>query len=128
MCDLGYDTRTLALFNVVNVKTGETMWWDAGPQAAKRITERADKLAERDELISRDDLYFAVAKAKQSNGFYDYTVTPVKERDLTDDYDLDPLTDAELDEAMEGLFDDAVIPYTSPRDLRAAAQGEEDDD
>jgi hypothetical protein len=125
LCDAGYDSRTLALFNVVEINSGENLFWEAGPNAAKAVLDASEKHISSP--INREDLYFAVNRDKQSNGFFAFTLTPVKQRDLTEDYGLEPLTPVELAEAYASLFDQAVIPYHSPRDLRAVADSDGDD-
>lgn len=125
LCEQGYDTRTLALFNVVDMQTANSLYWEAGPNAAKKIIEASER--KQSSPINRDDLYFAINRTKQSNGFFDFTIAPVKERDLVDDWEMDPLTEEELAEAEDKLFDDSVIKYDSPRDLRAVAEGADDE-
>jgi hypothetical protein len=125
LCDQGYDTRTLALFNVVDMKTAASLYWEAGPNAAKKIIEASER--KQSSPINRDDLYFAINRTKQSNGFFDFSVAPVKERDLVDDWEMEPLTEEELAEAEEHLYDESVIKYDSPRDLRAVADGDDDE-
>lgn len=125
LCLRGYDTRYLTLFNVVEMSSAENFFWEAGPNATKAMQEAAER--KQSSPINRDDLYFALNRTKQSNGFYDFSVTPIKERDLVDDdWGVDPLTDDELDEALKNLFDDSVIPYNSARDLKSVADTDEE--
>lgn len=125
LCARGYDTRTLALFNVVDIASGENLYWECGPNAAKKVKEKADKPPTKP--INKPDLYFAVSRAKQDNGFYDFTVTHIKERDLEDDYNgLLPLDERELAEAERSMFDSSVIQYHSPRELREVANNDDD--
>lgn len=125
LCDGGYDTRAMALFNVVDLSTGENMYWEAGPNAAKAIID----LTERPQTtpINKEGLYFAVTRSKQSNGFFAFTLTPIKERDLAEDYGEEALTPEELKEAAEHLFDHSVISASSIADLRAALDGAEEE-
>ena len=126
LCGEGLPSRTIALFNVVNMETAENLYWEAGPKIATRIKAAAEKKSTSP--ISREDLYFAVNRSKQSNGFFDYELDAIKERDLYDDYKLEPLSDDELDEALGKLFDESVIPYTDSRTLKIVAEGGDDDD
>lgn len=125
MCDDGFGSRTIAMFNVTNMDTAENMYIEAGPRLAGKIKAAAEKNSTSP--IDREDLYFAINRTKQSNGFFDYELDAIKERDLFEDYKLDPLTDAELDDALSKLFDQSVIPYTDKQTLRAAAEGDDDD-
>lgn len=125
MCDDGYDTRFVALFNVFDLQAGENKYWQCGPDAAKKVMAKA----ESDKWyspIDGDDVYFEVSREKQSNGFYAFNLDPVKGRDLEDEYDVEPLDEEELEEALDNLFDEDVIPYQSRSDLRAAAEEAEE--
>lgn len=126
LCDAGWDTRTLALFNVVLVETAESMFFEAGPAAAKKIRSASEKKSTSP--INRDGLYFSLTRKKQSNGFYDYEVEKVDEDDLEQYYKYEPLSKDELRDAKDNLFDDSVIPVTKRRDLVAVADSDEDDD
>lgn len=125
LCEQGIDTRTLALFNVTDMSTGENLFWEAGPNATKAVQAMAE--SERFSPIDRDDLYFAINRTKQDNGFFNFALTPVKARDLDEDWHLSPLTAEEIAEARAKLFDGSVIYYHSPKDLRAVAEGIEED-
>jgi hypothetical protein len=125
LCQLGYNTRYLVLFNVYDVKAGENKFWPAGPNAVKEIEELSR--SERYSPIDKDGLYFAIKRTKQDNGFFAFKVTPVKERDLADDFGADPMTDDELKEAAGHLFDDSVIPHSSREQLEEVASKLDDE-
>lgn len=127
MCAAGYETRYIALFNVVELESGENKYWAAGPQAAKAVQALAE--GQRYSPIDREDLYFSLQRKELDNGFKEYSITPVKERDLEDDYPgLEPLDEKELDDALASMFDDSVIPSSTARQLRAVVAGKDDDD
>jgi len=125
LCALGYSTRYLVLFNVYDLKAGDAKFWPAGPNAVREVEDLANSA--RYSPISKDGLYFSIKRSKKDNGFFEFKVTPVKDRDLADDFGVDPMTDEELKEAMAHLFDDTVIPYSSREQLDEVA-GKLDDE
>lgn len=124
LCDVGNPCRYLALFNVVEVDSGENRYWEVGPSATKTLMEFNEEA--RTSPLSKDGLYFAVKRFKKDNGFYDFKIERVKEDDLEDEFDgLLPLEDDELDTALESLFTEEVVPVNTFAELKGAAK--EDD-
>jgi hypothetical protein len=109
LCEIGDDPRFLAVFNVIDFRDDEpeVKIWEASPQPAGEIEEIAKNT--RTSPINRDDLYFAVSKKKGKNNFWSYTILPVKERDLAEDWDLDPLSSSELDALVDKTYDSSVV-------------------
>jgi hypothetical protein len=63
--------------------------------------------------LDRPDLYWAVSKSGTGTKTA-YSITPVKERDLADDWDIDPVAAAELIKPLKPLGPDALyIPSKS---------------
>lgn len=130
LCDVGHDEyRVIALFNVVDLADGVNKYLLAGPNLTDAIEEQADsselELDDMDDydednpapVINQPGLYFAISKKKGSNNFFSHTVNPVWEERLKSD----PLTDEELDEAAENLFDYSVIFIDKKSALRDVA-------
>jgi hypothetical protein len=123
LCDIGEKAKTYALFNVIdlsNPRKPEVKVWSASPAVADFL-ERASK-EKKSSPINREDLYWDVEL--QSKGKrYNWVLTPVKERDLGDDYDMDPLEPDEIDEFSQDLHDDrsAVTKVDSFDDLQELA-------
>jgi hypothetical protein len=92
LCAKGDNPTFLVLFNVVDMIDDPSLVkvWAATPNPAGAIEEMA--LSEKYSPINRENLYFSVSKAKGSNGFFSYKVQAVKDRDLPDDWDIQPLT------------------------------------
>lgn len=93
LCDIGDQPTFVVLFNVVDLTDpadASVKVWAATPNPAGAIEERA--FNSKTSPISREDLYFSVTKKKQSNGFFGYTIDPVKSRDLEDDWEMEPLS------------------------------------
>lgn len=124
LCEVGNPCRYLALFNVVDMDTAENRYWEVGPEATKTLMEFHEE--ERTSPLCKDGLYFTAKRFKKDNGFYGFKIGIVKERDLEDDFGLEPLDDEELEEALNNLFDSSVIRTNTLGELKAASR--EDDD
>lgn len=125
LCNAGVATRFVAMFNVFDMKTGKVLHWSAGANACQAVQNMVD--SERTSPIDRTDLYFAIKRTKKSNGFYEFSLTPVKGRDLEDDgWGVAPLSDEELEKAMTELHGDDTVPHTTRSDLQQVADKLED--
>jgi hypothetical protein len=125
LCNEGVPCRYLALFNVVDMNTGENRYWEVGPEASKTLMEFEEE--PRTKPLSKDGLYFAAKRFKKDNGFYGFKISSVKERDLEDEFGVEPLDDHELDKADAGIFDDSVIPVNTLKELKDAAKEVDDE-
>lgn len=98
LCDAGDTPSFLVLFNVVDMldDSSVTKVWAASPGPAGKIEQMAK--SEKNSPLNRENLYFSVSKVKESNNFFSYSLAPVKDRDLSEDWDVEPLTAAELAE------------------------------
>ena len=126
LCDVGNPIRYLALFNVLDTATAENRYWEVGPDATKTLMEYADE-DERTAPLDRDGQYFAAKRFKKDNGFYGFKISAVKDRDLADEFDTEPLEDIEVQVALKNLFDDSVIQLNTLAELRAAAKENDDE-
>lgn len=124
LCDVGDQAKEVLFFNVITVADASLKVWEASKDPARQIQKRYDDSASSP--LDRDDLYFAVSKAQKSNKTYEYTLEKVKVRDLEEDFDAEPLTDEEIDEATKKLYDDSIIKVPTKADLREAVKGLED--
>ena len=61
--------------------------------------------------LNRPDLYWAVSKTGQGTKT-SYSVVPVKERDLAEEWEIDPIAAAELIKTMKPLGPDALHTST----------------
>ena len=123
LCSVGNPCRYLALFNIIEVDSGENRYWEVGPSATKTLMEFNEEA--RTSPLSKDGLYFAAKRFKKDNGFFDFKIERVKEDDLDEEFDLAPLEDDELNKAMDSLFTEEVVPVNTLAELKGAAK--EDD-
>lgn len=126
LCDIGDDPGFVVLFNVVDVLTDPTtvQVWSASPNPAGAIETMAT--GKSSSPINRDDLYFSVTKKKGSNGYFGYTLQPVKSRDLPDDWDIQPLSDEALAKLAEGKNGSDFIKADTREVLREVVDSMED--
>lgn len=107
LCQIGEDARTFALFNVLdlsNERRPEVKVWAAPPTVADMF-ERAAK-EKKTSPLNREDVYFEVELQTKGKNQKQWSVSPVKARDLEDDYDIEPFTEAELEDFASDLYDD----------------------
>jgi hypothetical protein len=124
LCSVGNPCRYIALFNILDMDSGENRFWEVGPEATKTLMEFNEE--SRTSPLNKDGLYFAAKRFKKDNGFYGFKIERVKEAELEDEFDgIEPLDDDELDQALENLFTADVIQVNTLAELRAAAK--EDD-
>lgn len=84
-----------------------------------RLCGQLEKLASDKKTgpLDRPDVYWAVSKSGAGTQT-SYSITPVKERDLAEDWDLDPVAAAELIKTMKPLGPEAL--HTSTKSELAA--------
>lgn len=124
LCDIGEPGRTFSLFNVLdltNPRKPEVKVWTASPAVADKLQRASQN--ERTSPLDREDVYFEVEMVKTKNKT-EWTIAPVKARDLADDFDIDPFTEDELEDFKEKRYDDrkAVTKVDSYDDLMDLAE------
>jgi hypothetical protein len=108
LCAIGDPPTTFSVFNIVDLtaKRPTNMVWNTSVSITDLIQRHAD--SERSSPLNRDDLYFVVTVTKKKKRNVT-DIEPLKERDLKEDFDIDPLTDEELEEFDEGKFEDYTV-------------------
>lgn len=127
LCDLGDRPRTLTSFNVLHISTGGT------PE--NKILTLGNKAVGQLEGFASDDktgpltrLYWAISKSGKNQSTA-YNFRPVKERDLEEDWEVDPADLEDLiEEAEERLYDDSAVQVPTKKQMKEIAQGLVDDD
>jgi hypothetical protein len=113
--DLGNKPRAMACFTIVefsNPDKPSRKVLRQGPMVTNILKKFAED--EKTKPINKPDLYFAISKEKV-NKKWTYSVLPVKQRDLLEDYDVEPLTEAELDDFAAEPFERDQIIKATPR-------------
>lgn len=110
--ELGDRPATKAAFNVISLHDPENPRvevWTVG----QKITDMIKKMTgeKRTSPLNRSDLYFAVSRTGTKGGSVQTNIEAVKERDLAEDWDTEPLSEEEIAELDEKAYDDSSIDY-----------------
>lgn len=101
---LGDRASVKVCFNVadMDVNPPEVKLWTAGSQ----VGDILEKFAENPKTspLNRDDIYWTLTRTKKADR-YTTSIRPVKARDLEEDFDMEPLTEEELDELEANMFE-----------------------
>lgn len=123
LCAIGHKPRSIAVFNIVDFtdpQNPELKVWQAGPGPLGKIEQRADN--SRTSPINKDGLYFAVSSVQGSNGYYQYTVDPVRADALAEDFGIDPDFAADaIDRLSEKVYDKSIVRVDSRETLQEIA-------
>jgi len=100
LCDVGERARVYALFNIVDLGDPDnpvSRPW----RVSQTVTDTLERLADdkKSSPLNREDLYFSVYKTGGGKkGPVVTHISPVKERDLDEDWDISPLDTADIEE------------------------------
>jgi len=121
LCARGDRAKASDWFNIVVLgETPEIKVWITSADPSAAIEERAT--GKRTSPINKAGLYFAVSKRKGSNGFFSYSVDPVREDELEADWGVKPLTEAQLKEFEKQKFDSTAVRIHTISELNEAAR------
>jgi hypothetical protein len=126
LCKMGDRPRLLSLFNVIHLSTGGdpiNKVMELGVKAAGQLLN----FAEDRKTGPLSKMYYAISKSGKGQQTA-YNFRPVKDRDLEEDWEMEPLSDDELDEAMEHLYDKKIVQRPSRAQLKELAVGLSADD
>lgn len=124
LCNVGDKARVYALFNIVDLRDPEdpkVSFWKCSQTVADILEGYAQD--PKTSPINRFDLYWSIQKTGGGKkGRVQTHLNPVKARDLLDDWDIEPLSEEEIEEFEDKAFEeDAVIEYSSRKALREIA-------
>lgn len=122
LCSIGDKPKVYAFFNLLDLSNPDNPVvkpWRVAPTTMDQLEKYAE--SNKTSPLNRDDLYWSVHKSGGGKaGRVQIHIHPVKERDLLDDWDTDPLTPEELDE-FELFTEKDVTEYSSRKDLQEIA-------
>jgi hypothetical protein len=126
LCDTGDRPRLFTAFNILHLNTG------ADPEnkillLGTKATGQLLNFSEDRKTGPLTKMYYAVSKGGKDTS-YAYTFQPIKDRDLIEDWDMDPLSDEELDAAEAQLYDKSIVIIPSRKQLRELADSMMDDE
>lgn len=124
LCKLGDRAMPWTFFNII-VFEGDDLLpvlkvWEAGPGYTKDIETQQDSRAVDGHLTS---VYFEVRgkKAASGKGATKLEINPVRERDLKEEWNIDPLTQDEFDAFVKDMKGDGYVKFAPERALQEAA-------
>lgn len=122
LCARGDRAKSQDMINVATLSGDkpEAVVWQMSADPAAAVEERAN--GKRTSPLNKKGLYFAVSKKKGSNGFFSYTLDPVREEDLQEDWGIPPLTDAQIAELSNAKYDSSVVRVHTVSELQEAAR------
>lgn len=127
ICGVGDKPKPVVLYNVIDVAKNELCVWEMSSEPTRKVQKQYDLLAARDRTLDDPELYFIVTKEKKSNGFFEYDVQRVRAADLNEEAGADPLSEAEIEDALKkGLFTDEIVYVRNREALQEVADGLED--
>jgi len=128
LCQRGDKPKASDWFNIVVLgMPAELKVWIASPDPSQAIEDMAN--GKRTSPINKDGLYFAVSKKKGSNGFFSYTLLPVKGSELAEDWPgYSPLNEIQIEAFNRLRFDSSAVRIHTNQELTEAARKHLDSD
>jgi hypothetical protein len=130
LCDrIGDKPRKQAIFNVVEFDEDgnpSLKVWQVGPMVGNILKNLGkDK---KTGPLDREDLYYSVSKDyNKKTKKTTYTVNATKERDVVEDWEIDPLDEDELAEFLDKAVGDEYVQVQTKRELKDVANEAMDD-
>lgn len=123
--DLGDRPRLQVSFNVVDLSSDpEIKIWTVGTRVAGQLKKFSQD--KKTSPLSKEGLYWAVSKSGKGSDTT-YSIVPTKERDLVEDWDIEPLSAAEVQEFEGNVYGPSVVQYQTKKQLREVADESLDD-
>jgi hypothetical protein len=119
--DIGDRPQAKICFNIIDLADPEkpvNRLWTVGSRIATTL-----KNLNKDKKIgpiNRDDIYFSVS-ASGKGLKRDTVVTPVKARDVSEDWDIAPLSEEELVDLDAKAYDDSIVEFHTKKQLTEIA-------
>lgn len=125
ICDIGDRAGFVTCMNVAEIEAGAApvhRVWELSPGPADVVSAKADN--PKFSPLNKEGMYWAVSKTKQSNGFFGYSLTPVKARDLEDDWEgYSAITAEEMKELLKDVAKEDYVKYDEEAFLREVVSG-----
>lgn len=121
LCEIGDSPRMRVCFNVVDWSVENTpvvKVWQVGSRLAETIHNFSE--SSKTGPLNKPGLYWAVSRSGKGTKT-EYALVPVKERDLDEDWDRDPLDDTEITELLDTCYDDSLIRTDPIEELEEVA-------
>ena|SRR5579862_1358481 len=122
LCARGDRAKSQDMLNVITISADEPklVVWQASADPAEAIEDMAN--GKRTSPINKPGLYFAVSKKKGSNGFFSYTLLPVKDSDLEEEWGAKPLSEQQIADFNKKKYDSSVVRVHTVSELQEASR------
>jgi hypothetical protein len=119
ICARGDTPKATYFFNVVNLANpARVLVWEATTEPSNKIKVRYEAREANGQHLNDDGIYWAVSKVQsgeasgKKGGSFVYSVDPVKERDLPEDWpSLSPLSAESREVLLRKLYDEDYVKY-----------------
>jgi hypothetical protein len=131
LCAIGDEPKPFSYINVIDLNSfdkndellPEAKYWKLSADPLARLSERAEELEDKGKSLADDDVYIVVRKTKGKKRGFSYSVDVVRSGDSSfEDWEMQPLTEDELDDLSREGFDESVIRVDKHSELRERAR------
>jgi hypothetical protein len=121
LCDIGDKPRVFSAFNVILLEEGNDPMLQVLTAATRFTTQLKDKNESRNGPLTKD--YWGLSRSGKGNNT-SYNIIPIKERDLKDDWGVEPLDDRDFEDLEKEMYTSRTYPENPPsyRDLKEIAE------
>lgn len=121
LCDVGDKPRAQYAFNVIVMEEdGKPVVrsWDVGI----KLFQKFERIAKDPKYDGLNGLYFEVVRTGGKGGSSDTALNPIKERDLYEDFRIEPLTEREFEDLVRKGYDKTIVNIPGVSELKALAK------
>jgi hypothetical protein len=123
LCEGGNTPSDAYMINVINVsdvaetnaRSWQTRTYQFGKEVHDQLVAFVEGEPEKYDPINQDKWYWHVFQVGGPNDRKSTKILPLKARDIQEDYGIEPLSEAEIEEISEKVYDEKSIfaPYVS---------------
>jgi hypothetical protein len=126
LCAAGDNPKATYFFNVADLEDPmKVRVWEATTDPANKVEKRYQARAKNGQHLNDEGIYWAISKEQQGakaggkgGGAWSYSVDPVKERDMPEDWpSFQPLSPERREVLLGKLYDESYVKYDTFEDL-----------
>lgn len=119
LCDIGDQPQVRTAFNIFDMHDNKNKVLILGVKAVNMLVGFNDD--GKTGPIGRPDMYYALSR-KGKKQQVTYVIQPVKERDVLEDWEIEPLTKEEIQKRQAKMYDKKAIPVYGRQRLKEIAE------
>jgi hypothetical protein len=126
LCEIDDTPGPVDCFNVIKMAESgpEILLWQMSADPSNALKERMK--SPRYSPVNRLNLYFAISKTSPDKGYPKYSIDPVKDTELQEDWGVEPLTQEQVDEIAKGAYTSDVVRERPRHELQELVNKMED--